>query len=146
VIKFAKAIALRLPTIFQWPEGAKEGALLAYGPSQIQTFRQLGNLLGKVLRGADPGELPVEQPTKFELAVNLKTAKAIDVEVPSSLLLRRPHHRMKASRVRSDRMLIAAGRRGGRNVAGWHFYDVPACPRRSRNQGKTGPSADIAFL
>jgi putative ABC transport system substrate-binding protein len=45
-------------------------------------------LLGKVLRGADPGELPVEQPTKFDLAVNLKTAKAIDVEVPSSLLLR----------------------------------------------------------
>jgi putative ABC transport system substrate-binding protein len=59
-----------------------------YGPSQIQTFRQLGKLLGKVLRGADPGELPVEQPTKFELAVNLKTAKAIGVEVPSSLLLR----------------------------------------------------------
>jgi putative tryptophan/tyrosine transport system substrate-binding protein len=85
---FAKAIALRLPTIFQWPEGTKEGALLAYGPSQTQTFRQLGKLLGKVLRGADPGDLPVEQPTKFELAVNLKTAKAIGVEVPSSLLLR----------------------------------------------------------
>ena len=85
---FAKATALRLPTIFQWPEGTKDGALLAYGPSQTQTFRQLGKLLGKVLRGADPGDLPVEQPTKFELAVNLKTAKAIGVEVPSSLLLR----------------------------------------------------------
>ena len=87
---FAKAIGLRLQLFSSGQKAPRKvhSWRMVPGPSQTQTFRQLGKLLGKVLRGADPGDLCVEQPTKFELAVNLKTAKAIGVEVPSSLLLR----------------------------------------------------------
>jgi putative ABC transport system substrate-binding protein len=85
---FAKTTALRLPTIYQWPEGAKEGALLAYGPSFVDTFRQWGRMAGKVLRGAKPADLPVEQPTTFKLAINLKLAREFGVTVPLALLQR----------------------------------------------------------
>jgi putative ABC transport system substrate-binding protein len=85
---FAATAALHLPTVYQWPEGATEGALVAYGPRYDDTFRQWGRMAGKVLRGAKPSELPVEQPSKFELVVNTKTAKALGVTVPPSLLAR----------------------------------------------------------
>ena len=85
---FATTTALRLPTVYQWPEGAMEGALVAYGPRYDDTFRQWGRMAGKVLRGAKPSELPVEQPSKFELVVNMKTAKALGVTVPPSILAR----------------------------------------------------------
>jgi putative tryptophan/tyrosine transport system substrate-binding protein len=80
--------ALRLPTVYQWPEIAEEGGLVAYGPRIVQMFRELGRLLVKVLRGAKPTDLPVEQPTNFELVINLQTAKAIGHEVPAGLVLR----------------------------------------------------------
>jgi putative tryptophan/tyrosine transport system substrate-binding protein len=79
---------LRLPSIYQWPEDADEGALLAYGPSFNELYRQRARIAVRVLRGAKPSDIPVEQPTRFDLVVNLKTAKAIGSEVSSQLLLR----------------------------------------------------------
>jgi putative ABC transport system substrate-binding protein len=70
------------------PEMAEEGGFAAYGPRITQWFRQLARLLAQVLRGAKPGELPVEQPTRFELVVNLQVAKAIGHEIPAGLVLR----------------------------------------------------------
>ena len=84
----ARAAEARLPAIYQWPETAEEGGLLAYGPSFIDIFRQRAGIVVKVLRGARPSELPIEQPTKFKLVVNLKTAKAINYTVPTGFLLR----------------------------------------------------------
>jgi putative ABC transport system substrate-binding protein len=83
-----RASALRLPTIYQWPETAKEGGLAAYGPSFAQVGRQNAEQLAKVLLGVKPADLPVQQPTKFELVINLKTAKALGLDVPPSLLAR----------------------------------------------------------
>lgn len=79
---------LRVPAIFQWPETAEEGGLLGYGPSFVETFRQRAEMVAKVLRGAKVSDVPVEQPSKFSLVVNLKTAKAINYDVPSGLVLR----------------------------------------------------------
>jgi putative ABC transport system substrate-binding protein len=84
----ARAAEARLPAIYQWPETAEEGGLLAYGPSFIDIFRQRAGIVVKVLRGARPNELPIEQPTKFKLVINLKTAKAINYAVPTGLVLR----------------------------------------------------------
>jgi putative ABC transport system substrate-binding protein len=83
-----RTAALRLPAIYQWPETAEEGGLLGYGPSYSEFLRQWARHLVKVLRGAKPEDLPVEQPTKFELAVNLKTARAIGLEIAATLLAR----------------------------------------------------------
>jgi putative tryptophan/tyrosine transport system substrate-binding protein len=84
-----RAAGLRVPAIYQWPEMAEEGGLLAYGPRNVQVLREMiARLLVKVLQGAAPGELPVEQPTKFELVVNLKTAKAMGTVIPETLLPR----------------------------------------------------------
>jgi putative ABC transport system substrate-binding protein len=85
---FAVTAAFRLPTVYQWPEGVTEGALVAYGPRYDDTFRQWGRMAGKVLRGAKPSELPVEQPSKFELAINMKAAKAFGLAIPPSILAR----------------------------------------------------------
>ena len=84
----ARAAEARLPAIYQWPETAEEGGLVAYGPSFVDIFRQRAGIVVKVLRGAKPSELPIEQPTKFKLVVNLKTAKTINYAVPTSLVLR----------------------------------------------------------
>jgi putative ABC transport system substrate-binding protein len=76
-VVLARAAALRLPAMYQWPEMAEEGGFAGYGPRITQWFPQLARLLAQVLRGANPGELPVEQPTRFEFVLNLQTAKAI---------------------------------------------------------------------
>jgi putative ABC transport system substrate-binding protein len=80
-------LAERLPTITLFPEFAQKGGLLAYGPDLQALFWQAGALTYKVLAGANPGELPIERPTRFQLAVNLKTAAALSVVVPTSVLL-----------------------------------------------------------
>ena len=80
--------ALRLPAMHQWPEVAEDGGLLGYGPRFAQVFRQRARLVARILRGAKPAEIPVEQPTHFELVINLKTAQAIGHEVPAALVLR----------------------------------------------------------
>jgi ABC-type uncharacterized transport system substrate-binding protein len=79
---------LRMPAIYQWPETADEGGLMAYGPSLLGAFRQVTALVVKILKGAKPGDLPVEQPTRFALHLNLKTAKELVLEVPATFLLR----------------------------------------------------------
>jgi putative ABC transport system substrate-binding protein len=81
-------VGLRLPAIYQWPEMAEEGGLIAYGPSFVQIFRQRARMTARILNGANPAELPVEQPTIFELAINLKVAKAIGHDIPANLVLR----------------------------------------------------------
>jgi putative tryptophan/tyrosine transport system substrate-binding protein len=80
--------SLHLPSIYQWPEDAEDGALIAYGPRYLEMYRERARMAVKVLRGAKPADIPVEQPALFELVINLKTAKAISQEVPSGLLQR----------------------------------------------------------
>jgi putative tryptophan/tyrosine transport system substrate-binding protein len=82
------AAEFRLPAIYQWKEHAEAGGLMSYGPSLSAMFRQAATIVVKVLRGAKPSDLPVEQPTKLELVINLKTAKALGLEIPPSLLAR----------------------------------------------------------
>jgi len=79
---------VRLPAIFQFPETAEAGALAGYGPRFADLYRQRARMVVKVFRGASPLDIPVEQPTQFELVINLKAAKAIGHEIPSGLLLR----------------------------------------------------------
>jgi putative ABC transport system substrate-binding protein len=78
----------RLPTITLFPEFARHGGLMAYGVDLLGAFHQAGGIVGKVLSGAKPAELPIERPTKFELVVNAKTAKSFGIELPTSVLLR----------------------------------------------------------
>jgi len=82
------AAELGLPVIYQWPETAEEGGLIAYGPSLHAAFRQVTTMVVKVLQGRRPGELPVEQPTRFALYLNLKTARSLNLTIPSLMLLR----------------------------------------------------------
>jgi putative ABC transport system substrate-binding protein len=76
----------RLPVIASWREFVSNGALLSYGPSRIFEAKRLVGYVQKVLNGAKPGDLPIEQPVKFELVINLKTAKALGLAVPPTLL------------------------------------------------------------
>jgi putative ABC transport system substrate-binding protein len=82
------ALGARLPTIFSTRDFVKDGALMSYGPSYTERFRRAADYVDKILRGAKPGDLPVEQPTKFELVINLTTAKALGLDVPPTLLAR----------------------------------------------------------
>ena len=82
------AIEKRLPTVFARRENVEAGGLISYGPSLTAQMYQIGNFINKILKGAQPGDLPVEQPTKFELAINLKTAKALGLKIPATLLAR----------------------------------------------------------
>jgi putative ABC transport system substrate-binding protein len=83
-----RSAALRLAAMFQWPETAEEGGLAAYGPRFTEIYRQLASQLVKLLRGTKPADLPVEQPTRFELVVNLKTASALGITIPPLILAR----------------------------------------------------------
>jgi putative ABC transport system substrate-binding protein len=83
-----RAAEYRLPTIYQWREHAEAGGLMSYGPSLPAMWEQDGALVAKVLKGANPSDLPVQQPTKFELVINLKTAKALGLTIPESFLSR----------------------------------------------------------
>ena len=83
-----RSAMLRLPAIYQWPETAEEGGFAAYGPRFTKVNRQLARQVVKVLRGARPADIPVEQPTEFELVINLKTAQALGLTVPPSILAR----------------------------------------------------------
>jgi putative ABC transport system substrate-binding protein len=84
----ALAVKRRLPVVSMFVEFAEAGGLMAYGPSLRETFRRCGAYAGRILQGAKPGELPVERPEKFELVINLKTAKALGLTIPPSLLQR----------------------------------------------------------
>ena len=82
------AVKHRLPAIFEVREFPMVGGLLSYGPSITDATRRMAHYVGRILKGANAGDLPVEQPTKFELVINLKTAKALGITIPPSLLAR----------------------------------------------------------
>jgi len=77
-----------LGTIFAWPTAAREGAVIAYGPDYADLYRGAASYVDKILKGAKPSDLPVQQPTKLELVINLKSARALGLLVPQSLILR----------------------------------------------------------
>ena len=87
----ALAVKGKLPTMHGFPAAAEAGVLLAYGTSTRDSFRRAATYVDKIFKGAKPADLPVEQPTKFELVINLKTAKAIGLTIPQSVLLRADH-------------------------------------------------------
>jgi putative tryptophan/tyrosine transport system substrate-binding protein len=82
------ALAHKLPTIHSFPPEARDGGLMSYGPSNDENYKRAAALTDRILRGARPSDLPVEQPTRFELVVNLKTAKALGLTVPQALVVR----------------------------------------------------------
>lgn len=82
------AIRYRLPSMFIFKAYTEGGGLMSYGADNVAMYRQSASYVAKILRGANPADLPIELPTKFELAVNLKTAKALGIELPTSILLR----------------------------------------------------------
>jgi ABC-type uncharacterized transport system substrate-binding protein len=87
-IAFERAAVVHLPAIYQWPEMAEEGGLVGYGSRFTEMYRQRAQMVVKILQGAKPADLPVEQPTRFELVINLKAAQAIGHGVPAGLVLR----------------------------------------------------------
>jgi putative ABC transport system substrate-binding protein len=82
------SVHYRRPAITLFPDFARKGGCMAYGPNLLGLFRRVGVLAGNVLRGANPADLPIERPTKFELVLNLRTADALGLSIPASLLLR----------------------------------------------------------
>ena len=85
------AVKHRLPSVFGWREYVEAGGLMAYGPNRLETAKRLAVHVDKILKGAKPADLPVEQPTRFELVINLKAAKALGLTIPQTLVLRADH-------------------------------------------------------
>ena len=82
------ALKSRLPSVYNNKVAVEVGGLMSYGADLADSYRRVAYFVDRILKGAKPADLPVEQPTKFELAINLKTAKQIDVKIPQSLLYR----------------------------------------------------------
>jgi len=82
------SIASRLPTVSMFRENVTAGCLMAYGPSLVDGWLRLGSFVGRILNGAHVADLPIERPTTFEFVINLKTAKALGLTIPPSVLAR----------------------------------------------------------
>ena len=78
----------RLPAVYSARDSVDAGGLMAYGPNTADLFRRAATYVDKILKGTKPGDLPVEQPTRFELVINMKTAKALGLTIPQALLQR----------------------------------------------------------
>ena len=87
----ALAAKSRLPAMYGFGEFPDAGGLMAYGPNRLDHFRRTATFVDKILKGAKPADLPVEQPTRFELVINMKTAKALKITIPQSVLIRGDH-------------------------------------------------------
>jgi putative tryptophan/tyrosine transport system substrate-binding protein len=83
----AAAAASRLPAMYAFEEYVRDGGLMFYGPNQLDLFRRAATYVDKILKGTKPADLPVEQPTTFEFVINLKTAHALGLTIPQSVLL-----------------------------------------------------------
>ena len=81
------AARYNVPAVYELSEFARNGGLLSYGPDRVDRYRRAATYVDRILRGEKPGDLPVQFPTKFEMVVNLKTAKALGLTVPQSILL-----------------------------------------------------------
>jgi putative ABC transport system substrate-binding protein len=77
-----------LPTVFPWPSAARDGSLISYGVDFIEMNRRAASYVDRILKGEKPGDMPVQAPTKYELVINLKTAKSLGLAVPPTLLAR----------------------------------------------------------
>ena len=84
----ALALGVKMPTLYSVEENVRAGGLLSYGPDRTEMWRRAADLVDKILRGTKPGEIPVEQPTKFKLVINLKTARALGLTIPDKVLAR----------------------------------------------------------
>ena len=84
----ALAAKRRLPAMYGFREFVAEGGLMSYGPDRVDHYRRTALYVDKILKGAKPADLPVEQPTKFELVINMKTAKVLWLKIPNSVLIR----------------------------------------------------------
>jgi putative ABC transport system substrate-binding protein len=84
----AFAASRRMPAVYAFREGAEAGGLISFGSNLADVYRRAAGYVAKILRGAKPGDLPIEQPTTFELVINLKTAHALGITVPPALLAR----------------------------------------------------------
>jgi putative ABC transport system substrate-binding protein len=128
------ALVARLPTMYGLREPVEAGGLMSYGPNTTDLYRRAAEFVDKILRGANPGDIPVEQPTKFDFIINFTTAKALGLEVPPTLLARADEssndRKDEASRVHH------AGRRRGRRVAA----------RGARAAGKAGYRVPQLYL
>jgi len=82
------AIGAHLPTIYNSREYVETGGLMSYGPSFLDQWKRAAEIVDKILRGTKPADIPVEQPTKFDLVINLTTAKVLGLEIPATLLSR----------------------------------------------------------
>jgi len=82
------ALGVQMPTLYSVEENVRAGGLLSYGPNRPEMWRRAADFVDKILRGAKPADIPVEQPTKFRLVINLKTANALGLDVPATLLAR----------------------------------------------------------
>jgi len=81
-------LAHKVPVISGWPIFARSGAICTYGPRLVASYRRLAHYVDRILKGAKPGDLPIEQPTEFELVINQKTAKSLGLSVPADLIAR----------------------------------------------------------
>jgi ABC-type uncharacterized transport system substrate-binding protein len=84
----ALAQRYRLPTLFGFRQHVKEGGLMSYGPDSVHIVRRSASYVDRILKGEKPADLPVQAPTKYELVINLKTAKTLGLDLPSTLLAR----------------------------------------------------------
>jgi len=82
------AVQHRLPAMYGWREFAEAGGLMVYGPNIADTLNRAASFVDRIVKGSTPAEMPIEQPTKFELVINLKTARALGLEFPAHLLIR----------------------------------------------------------